>query len=735
MATTKLGIRKSVMRMLVENYGYSPRQIDFEVQIDKRFKADCVVYTDERKDEPLVIIEIKKPLLYSLHIEQLATYMRLSQVQYGILTDGLNASCYQLVNNEVIEIVAIPKKGEKETKRLSKLELRPITDFAYRLQKIYGRALSCERFSPSYALGEIRKLMLCKLEDERSHYDNPLFWIDSDEIKKIESPSMQMTIAKRIGFLFSKVKIRYPQLYPESATIDLEPGVLAYSIAQLQNYSLSRASHEDISVAYTQFVSKNMYMKLGQYFTPKQLVEFIVRLLNPVEHERVLDPACGSGGFLLSAMHYVLKEGSGHFSTEAEYARERIFGIDIDQDMVSICKTNMVLHGDGHTNIFLADFLADLPRVYSISLEPFDVIMTDPPFGYTINDRTILQKFKLGENQKSQQINVIFIEKCVEMLRPSGRIAVVVPELFLTSPSLRFARRFVLDNTEVRAIISMPGQTFAPYSSLKTSILILHKKVGAGISENYDVLMIDASEVTMKTLDEIVKFYRNPLEDVEVSGAKIFRLEHSKLGMRWDIAFHRSSELALPKESRRLEQIARFEKGISVPSREHLVRLAEKAVPYIRISDISEGQIRIETTKRVHSRYGKIRVRTGDILFSIRGSIGKTAIVTQPSEGAIPSSQLIVIHPDENLVCRKYLYYILSSHIVQRQLDLLKVGTLISSIPFPEVRGLLIPVPSLKDQEILVCRIDEIERKYAKTSEKQEKVRQELERFFEGGVK
>ena len=214
-------------------------------------------------------------------------------------------------------------------------------------------------------------------------------------------------------------------------------------------------------------------------------------------------------------------------------------------------------------------------------------------------------------------------------------------------------------------------------------------------------------------------------------GTEIFTVKASKLGERWDVSFNKPFELVLPQKKNRLEKLANLTRGISVPSKEYLDYSSKVGLLYIRISDISNGRIIGETAKRISPILGKVRLKTGDILLSIRGSIGKTALVTENFEGAVPSSQLVVVRPIEHIVDRKYLFRVLSSIIVKKQLDHIQVGQVISYVTMRELRRLLIPLPPLQEQLRIVSRIEELEKRYAKTIEEREKIKQEINRIFE----
>jgi type I restriction enzyme M protein len=772
-----------VLNEFIEQYGYSLDQIGVEVQISESKRADIVVYTDEAKKKPFIIIEVKTYLPYPISTYQLATYMTSIGAQYGMLTDGIRKFYFRLAGKEVMEISSIPKKGEEEEKIVSKQSLKPALRLDYKLHEIFDFASANEKLPPENVFEEVQKLMLCKLEDEKSADKNALFWINPDEAEKIDSGKIKALVSDRMAHLFDNVKMHYPELYAKGESLKLSPRTLSYSIAQLQNYSLSETPYDIVASSYRQFISKSMFGYLGQYFTPKPLVDFVVKLLDPTEEERVLDPACGSGGFLIATMHHVWRRidqtQQANATSKSEYVRSKIFGIDVNAKMVSTCKINMLLQGNGHAHIFPADFLVNLSNLKEVARESFDIVVVDPPTGSVVSDRDVLQNFKLAKTRKTQQIQVLFLEKCVAMLKPMGHMVMVVPESLLTSPSLNYVRDYVLENTFVRAIISLPARTFVPYSGIKTSLVLLEKKLKSKECEDYDVFMAEASDAGEETLDEIVESYNRFTKYGVHVLAKILTVKSSELGRRWDVSFHalregkRGNMLDVERKyldehaqldrivsdydafrevpdvqahavykfgrsalvrTRCLEELAEILRGISVPSKEYLEHPGEKGALYIRISDISNGRIVEETAKRVPDIFDRVRVEAGDILLSVRGSIGKVALVSKSIEGAVPSSQLVVLRPYKNLVKGNYLLRALSSRIVQEQLDHLKVGQFISYVPVGELRRLLIPFESLQGQLRIVNRIEELERRYTKAIEEREKIRREIDQVFEGDL-
>ena len=511
-----------VLKELVEEYGYSQEQIDVQVKIPGELMADCVVYADERKKQPFIVVEVKKSILYPVAVEQLATYIKRLGASYGMLTDGVKKFFFIPFGKELIEVSSIPT-GEGvmfhdmlSERAVSPRELQLPANLSYRLQKMFDFIRSNEKLPPESVVEEIHKLILCKVEGERS--DRPIgFWIEDEEARRIRDQTIQELVRIRLERLFSKVKTRYSRLYPRDEPLRLSPLTLAYCVAQLQNYSFRKASFETISDAYEQFISKSMYGYLGQHFTPKPLVNFIIKLLDPTEKDRVLDPACGSGGFLISGINYVGKK-IGHTVAAAEYAVNNVFGIDIDPKMITICKLNMVLQGDGHAHLYQADFLSNLSNLNKIRPESFDIVIVDPPKGSIVADRKILKDLELGWGRKTQQIHVLFLEKCIRMLKPAGRLVIIVPESLLTRPTLGYVRDFLLRKTFVRAIISLPAETFVPYLGKKVNVILFQKKLKPRKREDYEVFMVEAFDSRKKTLDEIVENYRQFITQDQIRG-------------------------------------------------------------------------------------------------------------------------------------------------------------------------------------------------------------------------
>jgi type I restriction enzyme M protein len=303
-------------------------------------------------------------------------------------------------------------------------------------------------------------------------------------------------------------------------------------VSQLQEYSLIETKADVKGIAFQTFVYAHQRGERGEFFTPHPIVELAVEMLDPKDDEKFIDPACGSGGFLVSGMNYVKekfiqerpdkKSKANEFLKE--YAHAHIAGIDVNPDLSKVAKMHMILYDDGHTGIFCANSLLPLEELEDIStksgvprsLRPypdwFDVLMTNPPFGSKgkVTDKRILKQFELGykwkqdkstwkwiktdELQNGQVPDILFIERCLQLLKDGGRMAIVLPDGNLNNSSLGYVREFIQQKARILAVVSMPVGTFMHAGvNPKASVLFLQKlneeKLNKFKKENYPIFM------------------------------------------------------------------------------------------------------------------------------------------------------------------------------------------------------------------------------------------------------
>ncbi len=335
---------------------------------------------------------------------------------------------------------------------------------------------------------EIINLLLCKLTDEISK--------DNDEtvdfcIKEGESIEK---LYERIQQLFEKnVKEKYKDIISENEQISLNKELLYLIVKELQHISLLKSSKDILSDAFEIFVSKILKDEGGQFFTPPNIIEFMVHYLDPTVDSKILDPACGHGGFLLETKELLWSKITSE--DKKINSISNFFGIDKDLFLAKISKLYLEILSNGKSNIFCEDSLD--PKSYGtqakkvIKDNAFDYIFTNPPFGVKIpiNDKEILKDYKLGHIWKNigdewkmqeklvkqQPPQVLFIERCIQFLKDGGKLGIVLPEGIFGNPTDRYIWEYLTSNGKILAIVSLDQNTFQPYTCNKTSILFFQK--------------------------------------------------------------------------------------------------------------------------------------------------------------------------------------------------------------------------------------------------------------------
>ena len=360
-------------------------------------------------------------------------------------------------------------------------------------------------------------LIFCKMYDERTlKRERRRFWAGP---KEQFDDAGRKAIRKRIEPLFGEVKQAYATIFSGEEAISLSDRALAFMISELSKYEFSRIDVDAKGAAYQEIVGTNLRGDRGQYFTPRGAIRLVVDILDPKEDERLLDPACGTGGFLVASLAHRMAryreeeqisadtESSEDFESLNQrlrtYASNKIFGCDFDPFLIRASQMNMVMAGDGkghlyHLNSleFPAGHLAGVdPAHKETPLETMDVVMTNPPFGSAIpiTDVNILSAFDLahgwertedggfrntGQLKGSVAPEILFIERCLHWLKPGGRMGIVLPDGILGNPAAEYIRWWILRHAWILASVDLPVETFIVEANVNilTSLLFLKKK-------------------------------------------------------------------------------------------------------------------------------------------------------------------------------------------------------------------------------------------------------------------
>ncbi|MHA2035837.1 MAG: N-6 DNA methylase [Promethearchaeota archaeon] len=604
---------------------------------------------------------------------------------------------------------------------------------------------------------QIINLLLCKLVDEVSK--QPEEEVEFC-IRKDESPK---ELLKRIQIFFNEnVRKKYKEIIDEGEEIKLTNDLLFLIVGDLQNISLLKSSKDIFSDAFEIFVSKILKDEAGQFFTPPNIVKFMVNYLNPTTESKILDPACGHGGFLLESKELLW----GKIESEVEKIKiiSNLHGIDKDLFLTKISRLYLDILSNGESHIFCEDSLD--PNSYRatakeiIKNESFDYILTNPPFGVKIPimDSRILSNYKLGhawknisgiwtmQNKviKQQSPQVLFIERCVQLLRDGGKLGIVLPEGIFGNPSDRYIWEFLISSGKILGIISLDQNAFQPYTCNKTSILFFQKlrnipddyQIDFAIVENIGhdkdgkVLYRLNKDGTKKlnsmkipiVFDELINLLIK-LQDAEefnyLHDQKTFKIKFSQIKNNIFIpAYYTGVEKTLSKLGNdekinlvRIKDLAEnkiiytnkggyLPRGAEIGS--HVYGLGD--IPFIRTSEITNWEVNLDsykkTSQEVYEQYKeKQNIEEKDILLVKDGGpnlIGKTAYITNLDTKIIIQSHIFQLKTLSNKqsIDSYLLLYLLNLDVVQKQIQAITfVQGTIATIG-NRIMEVILPIPS-----------------------------------------
>lgn len=489
-------IRESVVIPLLRDYlGYDVSLMRREVPIRfgrRDYYADLVFYTvTHNVKQPFLVVETKAPN-QTLDWLQAESYAQRLKAPYFLVTDGEKWNWYKTgeraKSSQPLSVKVHPPKVVGEEKFV---KFQDINDCMQVIRSLHNVIWNEKSATPEEALGELTKFLVAKIVDEKEIFQHVK--IDPEFIirKSTEDP---LDIKNRINQLLMKARRIDPDIFVEvEPEMTLKPYSVVKIVGKLQNYKLTENEKiELLGEVYQTFLKETYTEKIkGQRFTPRNVVDFIVKLIDPKLSEKIYDPACGTAGFLISALRHVKKELEEAFQRGdiynpwekiRGYAENNLYGTDISASVVPLAKANMILHGDGHTHIILHDGLIDSKKTEAITSikedeDGFDIIMTNPPFGGTKIDPEIIVHYSLAQHARSELTQVLFIERCTKMLKRGGRIGIILPDGVLSNPRRRYVVDYIKEKYIIRAMVSLPKGTFTPYGAdPKTHILFMRKK-------------------------------------------------------------------------------------------------------------------------------------------------------------------------------------------------------------------------------------------------------------------
>ena len=798
-------VRQRFLKILQSDYGYPKDCILREIPVQSGSKilnnetdgspirADIVVYNNKKaaleKDQGniLFVVECKQPNVAEGYA-QLVSYIFNTSAIGGVWTNGEGISVYKKSQTGVglEELLSLPRYREswsEDDKIPNKSSLSRPHNVRFLLStchnKLYGRGMENEDFD--LAMDMVR-ILLAKIQDETSPGENPRFWITNSDFHSAEG---RARAAKVVQELFREYANQYPDVFDEYEKIQVGDDCIAEAIGILKDWSLA-AKFDDaddwdlMGETYEQFTHINLKRMQGQFFTNRLVVNMMVRMLNPEVGENSLDPAGGSGGFCTAIFRYLRHKvisttlpDSAQRQRQLETIKQSVYLVEIAKRLVKIAKCAMLMTGDGQTGMTRGNSLGAYdafdPWIQSRcskgkSNAP-SVIATNPPFSgqkieSMISDKAILKNFAFGHTCKMdgngiyqfnlsddeilqrQAPELLFLERCLDWLKPGGRIGIVLPKGFLDNISYEQYRQWLLSNYILNGVVTLHKDTFQPDTGVRTCILFITKpKQGEVIPDDYSIFMAISQRIGQDSkgnsvyvldgngkstgilnhdLDDIADAYEtfragSPLKDSEY----IFTFSRSSIKDHYNINPQHYS----PKLNAALNNVLAFDNldnwaTTTVGQLESDIKIymgprwnsssikidnpsdTSKLVPYLTANGALEmRRFSIKwidpskANKAQKNCMDMLRVEEGDILITRSGTIGKMTYATkQLAEKFLISDDLVRVRvKDKNL--RAYLVAYFSSATALSLMLLDEYGSVQQHLQPRHIQEMIVPVP------------------------------------------
>ena len=534
-------IRQNFERTLIEEYNYLAEDIavDFKVKVmegsKKLTRAASLAIFHEKKsikpdqDDVYILIMVAKPKTQPTDLsggtEDLEKLLAAcGNTLFACWTNGIETIYFQKKKTkfdvDIFPVNDFPRKGEDDasifTTDRSRLRSATGNNLLYAFKRCHDFIHANQGGSKEQIFWEFLKVLFAKIQDEEQG-GRPQFAIRT--LDERNTPAGHLVVKERIDALFKSVRKKsgFQGLFDDvAADIRFQPDVLTFIVAQLEKYDFLHSSVDVKGMAYETIVGPTLEGTRGEFFTPRNLVKMAVKMLDPKPGDRILDPACGTGGFIVVAFNYIAEKlrlaARGQWRkpdkpTEAEelalneqihQAGKHVFGIDFNANLAKTAQMNMVMNNDGRGGIYSVNSLwkpSTWPKEVAaeITLSSYDMVITNPPFGTKIkvegseilgqydlahawskeNDRWMMQ----GVLKTGVPPEILFIERCFQFLKPgTGKMAMVLPDGILGNPELEYVRYWIMSNCQVLASVDLPVEMFLPRTGTQTSVLFLRRK-------------------------------------------------------------------------------------------------------------------------------------------------------------------------------------------------------------------------------------------------------------------
>ena len=799
-------VRQRFINILQTDYGYPKSQIGKEIPIQQgskiltdakdgsEIRADIVVYVNKKacleKDQGniLFVVECKKPNVTEGYA-QLVSYIFNTSAVGGVWTNGNAITVYKKKTGSEVgldEILSLPRFREKwngDDIIPNKYSLPRPHNVRFLLSschnKLYGRGMENEDFD--LAMDMVR-ILLAKIQDETTPGEFPRFWITEADFHSSEG---RKHAAKKIQELFREYADQFPDVFEPHERIQVGDDCIAEAVGILKNWSLAARNDEAddwdlMGETYEQFTHINLKRQQGQFFTNRLVIEMMVKVLDPKIGEHALDPAGGSGGFATCIFRYLRRKVIANTTPNSPIRdrqlasiKDSVYLVEIAARLVKIAKCAMLLTGDGQSGMTRGNSLDQysnfdawiVSRCAKGKSNAPSVIATNPPFSgqkveSQITDRSILKNYTFGHSYvksddgkysfttldscilQHQAPELLFLERCIDWLKPGGRLGIVLPKGILDNVSYEAYRQWLLEHCEIAGVVTLHKDTFQPDTGVRTCVLFIDKpKNGVKPRKDYSIFMamsqkigqdskgnpvfvLDSNGNSTGTLNHDLDDIANAFLDYKQGHTRpqseyIFTISRKDIKDHLNInPQHYSPKLnaALDsvlefdnKEGWATTTIGQLEAGIKIyiGPRWNSATLkidnptsTKGLIPYLTANaalELRRFSIKWLDPSKANTQQKKsiemLKVEEGDILISRSGTIGKVTYATKDlADNYIISDDLVRIRV-KNDDLRAYLlaYFISNTALSLMLLD--EYGSVQQHLQPRHIQEMLIPIP------------------------------------------
>jgi len=698
--------------------GYVIEELEFArpitVQIGTRehtFWADIIA---NYEGTPFLVVDTKSPSerVTETDVLQAVSYAKLvatPPAMFGIAINGYECAGTDITTGARLNDIPARRDALRALRQrwpapLSEIvlqETRRILNTIDNKEELYRLITQCkvliERqggIRSDVSFREMTKILLVKMAEERRAHQEDQNRFSSEYLMAF-SGANRISLVATMQHLFDDATSQYPDLYPAGEAIRIrDDHVIQGIVERLENFSFTGTGDDIKGAVYEIFLKSQLRGELDQYFTPREIVEYMTTLADPKVGERVLDAACGSGGFLINAFRHV-KQKIDNSRVSEPLKQQQIdalitnclWGVEIDEDLHTLAKINLVMHGDGYNHIVHGDGLA----TDEVEEASFDVVLMNPPFTTAYTNRSVLDRFDLGQGRSSQELDILFVERAVRALKPGGQLFIVLPEGMLNLPTYADFRHWLHEHCVLTHTTSLPEGAFQPFgnSASKTCILGIRRR-GNSRRRNQTVFAARAKAIGYETgkreyrrtdANDLVRFVdvNDGLEDyvgspfTEFAAVKVPR--EGVASERFDAGAYLN---AYEVEHLRAFQAREFVEFHQVAAIRPTEAAPAHTVTYVQADWIAPNTGVIQETAMglLSGRYN--RLRGGDIfLVRINPKLNRVVVVPDELDEVWTTNEgySIVLKDDAPIVHKGYLVAALRASYVVRQMVRLATGS------------------------------------------------------------